>query len=74
MSNVQLGSINGDYDGDMISSKGSFYVETNDELKANLYSKSFFIDFIYGYLSYNFPFTTNGSVLIDEDTYTSVGN
>ncbi len=44
MSNVQLGSIKGDYDGDMISSKGSFYVETNDELKANLYSKSFFID------------------------------
>lgn len=44
ISNVHLPSIGGDYDGDMISSKGSFYVETNEELKSYLHSKAFFID------------------------------
>lgn len=44
IANVQLSSIGGDYDGDMITSKGSYAVETNDELKEYLHSKSFFID------------------------------
>lgn len=44
IANVQLSSIGGDYDGDMITSKGSYAVETNAELKEYLHSKSFFID------------------------------
>lgn len=44
MSNVHLLSIGGDYDGDMVTSKGSYIVETNDELKEYLHSKSFFVD------------------------------
>lgn len=44
ISNVHLGSIGGDYDGDMMSSKGSYFVETNEELRNYLHSKAFFID------------------------------
>lgn len=43
-SNVHLPSIGGDYDGDMITSKGSYMVETNDELRDYLHSKGFFVD------------------------------
>ena len=44
IANVQLSSIGGDYDGDMITSKGAYAVETNEELREYLHSKSFFID------------------------------
>lgn len=44
IANVQLPSIGGDYDGDMVTSKGSYIVETNDELREYLHSKAFFVD------------------------------
>lgn len=44
MSNLHLKSIGGDYDGDQVTSKGSYYIETNEEQKDYLHSKAFFID------------------------------
>lgn len=43
-SNLYLKGMSGDYDGDMANAKGSFFNETNDELKNYVNSKSNFID------------------------------
>lgn len=44
ISNLYLGGMGGDYDGDTIQVKGSFFKETNDELAKFTESKANFID------------------------------
>lgn len=43
MSNLHLESIGGDYDGDMVSVKGMFFVESNDELNKHMDSLTHYI-------------------------------
>lgn len=44
ISNLYLEGMGGDYDGDMVNVKGSFFNETNDELKGFVDSKANFIN------------------------------
>ena len=43
MSNVYLGSIGGDYDGDQVTVKSIYSIEANDELRKQLNSKRHYI-------------------------------
>lgn len=44
MSNLYLGAIGGDYDGDTVTLKGVYTVEANEELKAYANTKANFVD------------------------------
>ena len=44
ISNCYLGSIGGDYDGDMVTVKGVFTEEANEELKKQINSNRHYID------------------------------
>ena len=45
MSNLYLGGMGGDYDGDQVTCKGVYTVEANEELRKFMYSKENFIGF-----------------------------
>lgn len=58
MSNLHLGSIGGDYDGDQVNVKGMYFVESNDELDKHMNSLSHYI----GVDGLNVRTTSNESV------------
>lgn len=60
ISNVYLGSIDGDYDGDQVTNKSVFSIEANKELRDQLNSKRHFI----GLDGKNLMKTTNEGVMV----------